>query len=80
MDVVTGMPFAKHVRWNEDSSLLAGLYMLIVSVNFQLYGDFNSEFDWEELIFVAWSKPHTNQRQLNSMYMESSLGGYTISL
>ena len=30
--------------------------MPMVSVNFQLYGDFNSAFDWEELIFVAGSE------------------------
>ena len=52
----TGMPIDMCVRWNKDSSLLAGLYMPLVSVNLQLYGDYNSEFDREELIFVAGSE------------------------
>ena len=30
--------------------------MPMVSVNIQLCGDINSEFDWEELIFVAGSE------------------------
>ena len=51
-----GMKTGMRVRWNEDSSLLAGLDILMISVHFQLYGDFNSEFDWEELIFVAGSE------------------------
>ena len=32
------------VRWDEDSSLLAGLYM---------FGDFDSEFGRDQLLFVA---------------------------
>ena len=52
----TGMPIDMRVQWDEDSSLLAGLYMPLVSVCHQLFGDFNSEFDREELLFVAGSE------------------------
>ena len=42
------------VRWDEDSSLLAGLYMPFVSVNHQLFDDLNSELGREQLLFVPW--------------------------
>ena len=41
---IHSLHICSHVRRDEDSSLLAGLDMLFVSVNHPMFGDFNSEF------------------------------------
>ena len=41
---IHSLHICSHIRWDGDSSLLAGLYMLFVSVNHPLFSDFNSEW------------------------------------
>ena len=41
---IHSLHICSHVRRDEDSSLLAGLDMLFVSVNHPIFGEFNSDF------------------------------------